>query len=518
MTWRERLSRGYRALPTGSKIILALSMALAPLGVIALLASLQTYRAADEQRRSELRLATTEAARKLATELASDAATLRQAIATLDALPADPAVACERTAAALSIRQRSSPVFALFSGGAQAVCGSDQRLVRPYVSLSAEPMNFRRSDDAIDLVLQSAGGTSVALARYSPKTLAVLAQPTAFGRTYRLDLDFDGTTIALPGENPDLRRRTETATVPVGVGGMSLTMTADSAPFGAANALVAFLPLLMWGAAAVTAYFTVDRQLIRPLKVLRSAVISYEPGSSRRMLARTPAIEIRELEDSFTAYADRLAEREHEIEAALRNQVTLTREVHHRVKNNLQVVASLISLHARDAKSPEVVGAQAAIQRRVDALAIVHRNHFAELEANSGIDARALLSELIGNFRSNMRNSGGTAPILLTAAPVTISQDVATPLAFLFTELAEAALLAAPQATVTVSLSRSSQDFARLEIGSPGLRDVLKMGAGSTLRIVDGLARQLRTTLERDEVEGRLALSLPVIGDDFNDA
>src|SRR3546814_11954106 len=56
---------------------------------------------------------------------------------------------------------------------------------------------------------------------------------------------------------------------------------------------------------------------------------------------------------------------------------------------NLQVISSLINFHARGARTAEVVTAYASIQRRVDALAVVHRNHFAEMEENRGQIGRA---------------------------------------------------------------------------------------------------------------------------------
>ena len=70
---------------------------------------------------------------------------------------------------------------------------------------------------------------------------------------------------------------------------------------------------------------------------------------------------------------------------ALEGQRRLVREVHHRVKNNLQVVASLLNIHGRSAETAEARGAYAGISRRVGALSIVHRNHFAEMEENRGI-------------------------------------------------------------------------------------------------------------------------------------
>jgi two-component sensor histidine kinase len=123
--------------------------------------------------------------------------------------------------------------------------------------------------------------------------------------------------------------------------------------------------------------------------------------------------------------------------------VRLTREVHHRVKNNLQVVASLIALHARGSTG-DVAAAYASIQRRVDALAVVHRNHYAELEENRGVALRSLIGELTSNLRATAPAEASHFHIMLDMAVAHVSQDVAVPVAFLITEMVELLMTAVP--------------------------------------------------------------------------
>jgi two-component system, sensor histidine kinase PdtaS len=286
----------------------------------------------------------------------------------------------------------------------------------------------------------------------------------------------------------------------------------SAAPFGAPEAFLAFLPLLMWAAAVAVGYYVVDRFLVRPLKELRAAVASYEPGSARLILSATPATEIRELETSFAAFADRLAERERDVESALADQVKLTREVHHRVKNNLQVIASLISLHARGTMTVDARSAYATIQRRVDALAIVHRNHYAELEKNLGIDIKSLIGELVANFRANTGQNATPPVVTVAAAALTVAQDTAMPLAFLFTEVTEMAFLADATAPIAIVVTKSEPPGrADLGITSTSLAGRSTPEGDPSLRIIEALARQLRSTLEYDPALGRYLVGFPVI-------
>jgi two-component sensor histidine kinase len=278
------------------------------------------------------------------------------------------------------------------------------------------------------------------------------------------------------------------------------------------DVLIIILPVVMWFVAALISWLVVTRLLIQPLRRLERSVRAYAPGGPPFELPRRLglATEIREFRDAFARSVAKVQESEQEMSAALEGQRKLVREVHHRVKNNLQVVASLLNIHGRSAETPAARSAYGAIGRRVGALAIVHRNHFAEMEENRGISLRPLLSELSAELRAGAPESARGLVIDLELESVNTTQDMAVPVAFLVTEVVEFAMLRRPDQPVEVILQRSSDLTARLTLGSPVLvpeedddRERMQFE-----RIIAGLARQLRSSLERKL--GRYSVELPV--------
>jgi two-component sensor histidine kinase len=276
--------------------------------------------------------------------------------------------------------------------------------------------------------------------------------------------------------------------------------------------IVILLPVVMWFIAALMSWLLVTRLLIQPLRRLQRAVSRYEPGESALELPSKlgPATEIQELRDAFARAITRVQESEGEMTAALDGQRRLVREVHHRVKNNLQVIASLLNIHGRTATAPTARAAYGAIGRRVGALAIVHRNHYAEMEENRGISLRPLLSELSAELRAGVPDSARGFMIDLEVEPLSTTQDVAVSVAFLITEVVEFAMLNRPDQPVEITVNRSSDLTARLMLASPVL---VPEGDGDKEkeqfeRIISGLAKQLRSTLDRKL--GRYSVDLPV--------
>ena len=138
------------------------------------------------------------------------------------------------------------------------------------------------------------------------------------------------------------------------------------------------------------------------------------------------------------------------------------------MKNNLQVVASLLNIHGRTAETAEARAAYAAIGRRVGALSIVHRNHFAEMEENRGIALRPLLSELAAELRGGAPEAARGLVIDLDVETVHTTQDVAVSVAFLITEIIEYAMLHRPEEPVEVSLAPDQRADRAADAEQPG--------------------------------------------------
>lgn len=280
--------------------------------------------------------------------------------------------------------------------------------------------------------------------------------------------------------------------------------------------LAVFLPLLMWVVAALLSWYLARRLLLVPLARLERAVSDYQPGGDSIVLPerRGSAAEIQSLGAAFERAVDRIEHSEQQMAEALHGQRRLVREVHHRVKNNLQVVASLLSIHGRSAHTPESRAAYAAISRRVDALSVVHRNHFAEVEESRGIALRPLLTELAASLKASASDTSGGVDVHLEAGAFHTTQDAAVAVAFFVTEVIEFAIIQGTRQPIEIELKRVSELAACLTVSS----DVLVAGETDPSterkqfeRVIGGLARQLRSPL--DQKLGRMSVNLPIFPD-----
>ncbi|MEO8619334.1 MAG: sensor histidine kinase, partial [Sphingomicrobium sp.] len=276
--------------------------------------------------------------------------------------------------------------------------------------------------------------------------------------------------------------------------------------------LSVLLPLVILVAAVLLSWYLVKRLLLRPLDKLQRAVNDYWPGKTLAIpddLGSTA--EIYKLGGAFERAVTRIEQSESGMAEALEGQRRLVREVHHRVKNNLQVIASMLSIHGRSAVTPESNAAYAAMGRRVDALSVVHRNHFADVEETRGIALRPLLVELAATLRASAPDPARPPSIRLEVDNLHTTQDAAVAVSFFVTEVVEFVMLATPAATVEIDLKRTSELAATLSVASETL---IRTGQEETSerrqfdRVSQGLARQLRSPL--DEKLARLAVDLPV--------
>ena len=164
------------------------------------------------------------------------------------------------------------------------------------------------------------------------------------------------------------------------------------------------LPILMIGFAWVAIWLATDRQVTQWINYLRRIAHAYRSGHYviRPDLAEAP-VEFKLLGDAMSEMASGIQDRDRRLREAVDMKTTLIREIHHRVKNNLQIVMSLLSIQANQVKD---LGAREALlqaQTRINALALVHRI-LNELEDQSTLDIRQLLDELSHQIAGGMSN------------------------------------------------------------------------------------------------------------------
>jgi len=277
--------------------------------------------------------------------------------------------------------------------------------------------------------------------------------------------------------------------------------------------------LLIALAAAGIGWQLARRLLVKPLVALRREVATYRPGKILRPpeAALSAAQEIAELSEAFHALSQDVAKHEEEMRLALVRQTQLTREVHHRVKNNLQIISSLISLHWRAAEEPAPAAAYLSIQRRVDALAVVQRNHYAELDEHKGVRARAVINEIASSLRTSAQIQSECAiEILVDCDDLCLHLDIAGPVAFMTAELADFAISQERAGALSISLKEIEGDIrqARFTLSSPLLLPISASSRRNSElceRVLSGLARQLRASLDHDADAGRYSVVIPAV-------
>ena len=164
------------------------------------------------------------------------------------------------------------------------------------------------------------------------------------------------------------------------------------------------LPILMIVVAWVAIWLATDRQVTQWILYLRRIAAAYRSGhyAIRPDLAEAPA-EFKLLGDALSEMAEGIQDRDRRLRDAVDQKTILIKEIHHRVKNNLQIVMSLLSIQANQVKDAGAREALMQAQTRINALALVHRI-LNELEDQSTLDLSQLLEELAHQIAGGMGN------------------------------------------------------------------------------------------------------------------
>ena len=197
----------------------------------------------------------------------------------------------------------------------------------------------------------------------------------------------------------------------------------------------AFFPALMWLASLAVAWFASVILVTGHVVRLRDAMKSFATKRRRvEMLSfQTAPQELRDVAQAHIDMTDQLMRDEALLEDTVRQKEVLLREVHHRVKNNLQLIASIMNMQMRQSRSPEVKQIMRDLHDRVISLSTVHRGLY-QTTGLADVRVDELLTDIVKQVVRIGSAPQDAVDLKMTFDELHLNPDQAVPLSLLVTE------------------------------------------------------------------------------------
>jgi two-component sensor histidine kinase len=264
------------------------------------------------------------------------------------------------------------------------------------------------------------------------------------------------------------------------------------------------LPLLAWLLAWVAVAWVADRVVIRWLTYLDRIASLYAKGrlSVRPVQADNAPEEIRALAQTLDQMAEAIAQRDQVLHEQMAHKDAMMREIHHRVKNNLQVITSLLNMQQRALKDPAAQAAMSDTRQRITALALIYRALYQSPDLRR-VDVRQFLEELTAQLTAGEGGRPSLIRTVLEADDLEIDPDKLAPLALFAVEAISNARKHAfgdDGGVVRVNFAVNDHEVT-LEIADDGQGDEGRLtgaepGPGVGRTLMAAFARQLRGRTE----------------------
>ncbi len=296
------------------------------------------------------------------------------------------------------------------------------------------------------------------------------------------------------------------------------------AEVGGTSALPSLVfPALMWLTSFAVAYLAVHRLAIKHIRRLGGDIEQFERTgyfSPAKSTFGMPA-EMRDIDISWHRLAETVVSDRTKLQDVIRDKTVLLQEVHHRVKNNLQLISSIISLKTRAASTAEAKLALKGVQARVMSMATVHRALY-----ETTTESRVRADELLRGIVRSILEVGATTSLPIAVQqfydPVTLYPDQAVPLSLLASEALTNALKYSghalgnpPSLAIRLALGDNSTAFFEVE-NSKGIKLISadqSEGTGLGSALIAAFAEQIGGTIQIIDEPDRywLRLDFPIV-------
>lgn len=277
------------------------------------------------------------------------------------------------------------------------------------------------------------------------------------------------------------------------------------------------LPLLAMVLSSLAIWIAAQRLILRWLEQLRMLTARFAAGDYRQERAQflNAPLELHKFAEDLNDMAGRIDRKQFALRQAMDEGVKLTREINHRVKNNLQIMTSLLTLQTERAQEAQAAAALNQARIRVAALGLVHRLLYDAHEGESSVSADRLLGDLCAQLRTNFRNHT-LVTLDCEADPIALDPDQVVPLTLFVVEAVTNAFRhafdPAEAGSIKVMLTKDDgQAVLRVRDDGRGLNQT-HPSAGIGIDLIEGFAEQVggRFELRSDESGTQLSIAMPL--------
>lgn len=323
--------------------------------------------------------------------------------------------------------------------------------------------------------------------------------------------DLQSIARVLPSKNFDIRLATHDdegralLVLPTPADGIYLAIATEKSGYmsgGNFNPLIyAAIPLLAWLFGFLAIWLSTDQLILTHIRRMRRATLDFAKGdrNARVGTLNNPPASILALGKNFDEMADRIIEREATIGDSLAEKETLLREIHHRVKNNLQIIISLLNMQERKLKDKEGLAAIVETRSRINAIALVHKGLYESKDLRY-VNMEKFLDRLLPELSIALGLKARRIKVIGSVECELMEADTATPVALFIVEAITNSVKHGVDGggAITIKISQCGPKVTASVSDNGGVNaQTPKTTGGMGTKLMRGFARQLGGTLTK---------------------
>ena len=275
----------------------------------------------------------------------------------------------------------------------------------------------------------------------------------------------------------------------------------------------AMTPIFAWAFGFAAIWLSTDQLILMHIRRMSRATKAFAKGdrSVRVGDLKTPPHSIAMLAKNFDIMADRIVEREAVITDSLDEKETLLREIHHRVKNNLQIIISLLNMQERKMTDKEGLSAIIETRNRINAIALVHRGLYESPDLRF-VHMQTFLDRLLSELNVALGFEALDIHISTIANCQPMEADTATPVALFIVEAVTNAAKHGVRkgGNIDVLIQQTDKDVVvSISNNVYPQKNVAKTKSGGLgVKLIKGFTRQLNGKLQETKSETNYEIKL----------